>query len=143
MPIDPWSVFTANFGTFPFPSTAFVTLVDMAIYFALTFNVGRARSKYKVQAPATDGPDAFQRVLRVQENTVEQLALHLPLLWIAAFAMDDIFAAAFGAIWAFSRVIYARGYYQKAKRRHKGFLIGMLVNIVLFIGALTSVIASF
>jgi glutathione S-transferase len=143
MPIDPWSVFTANFGDMPKPYTAFATLIDMAIYFVLIWNVGGARRKYKIEAPATEGPDAFLRVLRVQTNTVEQLALHLPLLWIAAFAMDDAFAAAFGAIWALSRILYARGYYKKAKRRHKGFAIGMLVNLILFVGAAAGVVASF
>jgi glutathione S-transferase len=125
------------------PFTAFVTLLDMAIYFILAVNVSRARSKYKILAPSIDGPESFQRILRVQLNTLEQLALHLPLLWITAFAMDDLFSASFGAIWAFSRVLYARGYYQKAKRRTKGFVIGMIVNLILFLGALTGVIASF
>ena len=143
MPIDPWNVFSANFGSVAKPYTAFATLIDMAVYFALIANVGRARRRYKIQAPMTDGPEGFLRVLRVQENTVEQLALHLPLLWIAAFAMDDMFAASLGAVWALSRVIYARGYYQKAKRRTKGFVIGMIVNVLLFLGAITGTIASF
>jgi len=143
MPIDPWNLFTADFGTMTKPYTAFVTLLDMAIYFVLTLNVGRARVKYKIQAPATDGSEGFLRVFRVQANTVEQLVFHLPLLWIAAFAMDDMFAASFGAIWAFARILYARGYYQKAKRRHKGFVIGMLANVVLFIGALAGVVGAF
>jgi hypothetical protein len=143
MPIDPWSVFTANFGAMPKPYTAFVTLLDIAVYFALMLNVGRARYKHKIDAPSKNGPEAFLRVLRVQENTVEQMILHLPLLWVAAFAMDDIFAAAFGVVWALSRVIYARGYYQKAKRRAKGFVIGMIVNIILFAGAVAGVVASF
>jgi len=143
MPIDPWSVFTADFGTMPKPYTAFVTLVDIVIYFVFLINVGRARRKYKIDAPIMEGPDGFLRVIRVQENTVEQMIMHLPLLWISAFAMDDMFAAAFGAVWALSRVIYARGYYQKAKRRHKGFVIGTLVNAILMLGALAGVIATF
>ena len=140
---DPWHIFTSDFGSVGKPYAAFVTLIDMAIYGVLTFNVGRARGKYKVQAPSTDGPEAFLRILRAQQNTVEQLVFHLPLLWIAAFAMDDIFAAAFGAIWALSRVLYARGYYQKAKRRAKGFIIGLIVNMILFAGAAAGVVASF
>jgi hypothetical protein len=74
---------------------------------------------------------------------VEQLILHLPLLWVAAFAMDDLFAASLGAVWAFGRVLYARGYYRKAKRRTMGFVIGMAVNALLFAGAVAGVIASF
>jgi glutathione S-transferase len=143
MPLDPWSIFTADFGGLPKPYTAFVTLLDMAIYFVIIANVGRARAQYKVKAPSTEGPDPFQRVLRVQVNTVEQLALHLPILWIAAFAMDDAFAASFGVVWALGRVLYARGYYQKAKRRTKGFVIGMVVNGILFVGALAGTLASF
>lgn len=143
MPIDPWSVFTADFGAVPKAYTAFVTLLDIVFYMGVTFNVGRARGKYKVKAPNTDGPEAFQRIFRVQANTVEQMLLHLPLLWIAAFAMSDLFAASLGAVWLFSRILYARGYYQKAKRRMKGFLIGMIVNVILLAGAFTGVIASF
>lgn len=143
MPLDPWNVFTANFGLLHQPYTAFVTLLDMAIYFVICVNVSRARREYHVKAPSVDGPEPFQRVLRVQANTVEQMVLHLPILWIAAFAMDDIFAASFGAVWALGRVLYARGYYQKPKRRAKGFIIGMIVNAILFAGALAGTIASF
>ncbi len=143
MTVDPWNVFTANFGMMPKPSTAFVTLLDMVVYFFIMLNVGKARVKYKVEAPRMDGPVEFMRILRVQMNTVEQLALHLPLLWIAAFAMDDVFAAAFGCVWTLGRVIYARGYYRKAKDRNKGFFIGMAVNAILFVGALTGIVASF
>ena len=143
MLIDPWNLFTTNFGTMPKPCTTFVTLLDMAIYTIFIANVGRARIKYKVKAPSTDGSEAFMRILRVQTNTVEQLVLHLPLLWIAAFSMSDMFAASFGAVWALARILYARGYYQKAKRRTKGFVIGFVVNVILFAGAVAGTLASF
>lgn len=141
--MDPWQIFTSNFGHVGMPFTAFVTLLDIGLYFFLTYNVGRARGRYKIQAPAVDGPEAFQRVMRVHVNTVEQLLMHLPLLWLAAFAMNDVFAAAFGAVWLLSRILYARGYYRKAKSRMKGFLIGIFINVVLFVGALAGTVASF
>ncbi len=143
MMIDPWHIFTADYGTVAKPFTGFVTLLDMLIYMIFMVNVSRARTEYNVKAPHTEGPEPFLRVLRVQQNTVEQLIFHLPILWIAAFAMDDVFAASLGAIWCFSRGVYARGYYQKAKRRAKGFIIGMLVNVVLLVGAMLGVLASF
>jgi glutathione S-transferase len=143
MNVDPWHVFTAGFGNMPKPYTAFVTLLDMALFFLMSANVSLARGKYKVHAPSIDGPDTFQRIFRVHANTVEQLMFHLPLLWIAAFAMDDVFAAAFGCIWTFSRVLYARGYYLKSKRRTKGFIIGTGVNMILFFGALAGTVATF
>lgn len=143
MSVDPWHIFTTHFGLMPAPYTAFVTLLDMALYSIITFNVSRARGKYKVSAPNVDGPDIFQRIFRTQMNTVEQLVIHLPLLWIAAFSMDDVFAASFGAIWLFGRILYARGYYRKAKSRAKGFIISMFVNLILFCGAIAGTIASF
>jgi hypothetical protein len=143
MTLDPWHVFTATFGQVPKPCTAFVTLMDMILYFIVTANVARARRKYKVPPPAIAGPPEILRIFRVQQNTAEQLLLHLPLLWIAAFGMDDVFAAAFGAVWTFGRALYAVRYYDKAQRRMKGFLIAMTANAVLLLGALAGVIASF
>lgn len=143
MTLDPWHIFTANFGQVPKPYTAFITLMDMVLYFAVTFNVGRARSRFKVKAPNTDGPEEFLRVFRVQMNTLEQMAQHLPLLWIAAFAMDDVFAALLGLVWFFGRTLYAIRYYQKANRRTKGFVIAMTANIGLLIGAIAGTVASF
>lgn len=142
MNIDPWNIFSANFGHVPKPSTAFVTLLDMVLYFILFMNVGRARTKFNVQAPSTDGPEEFLRIFRTHMNTLEQLAFHLPLLWIAAYAMDDVFAAAFGSVWLLGRILYARGYYRKAKSRNKGFLISFVMNIILFIGAMAGTLAS-
>jgi glutathione S-transferase len=143
MNIDPWHVFTLSFGTFPKPSTGFVTLLDMGLYFYASTLVSLARGKYKVDAPATEGPQEFMRIHRVHMNMTEQLVFHLPLLWLAAFAMDDVFAAAFGAVWLFGRVLYARGYYKKAKRRAKGFIITTIVNAILGVGALAGIVASF
>ena len=142
MNIDPWNIFTSNFGAIPKPYTALATLGDMLMYFVVLANVARARGKYKVEAPVTDGPDEFKRAFRVQMNTLEQLALHLPLLWIAAFAMSDVFAAAFGTVWIFGRALYARGYYVQANRRAKGFIISMGVNLILFIGAVVGTFAA-
>jgi glutathione S-transferase len=143
MILDPWNVFTATFGQVPKPCTAFVTLLDMILYFILALNVARARNKYKVEPPNVDGPPEFRRIFRVQMNMLEQMAMHLPILWIAAYAMDDVFAAAFGSVWLLGRLLYAIRYYQKASRRMKGFFIGLGANVILLLGALAGTVASF
>ena len=142
MTLDPWHVFTANFGQVPKPYTALATILDMALYFWVGINVAIGRRKYNVDVPRQDGPEEFVRIIRVHLNTLEQLALHLPLLWIAAFAMDDVFAAVLGLVWFFGRSLYAIRYYQKASRRHKGFAIAMSSNVILFVGALVGTLAS-
>jgi glutathione S-transferase len=142
MTLDPWHIFTANFGSVPMPYTAFATILDMILYLAITVKVGHGRGKHNIDAPNTDGSEAFKILYRVQMNTLEQLALHLPLLWIAAFAMSDVFAATLGFVWLFARILYAVRYYQKPSRRIKGFVISMAANALLLIGALVGTIAS-
>jgi glutathione S-transferase len=122
-----------DMNVFGWPWTGIVTLLTLIVYFVITFNVGRARMKYKVMAPEVDGPPEFLRVLRVQMNTLEQLVLFLPLLWLAALAARDELAAAIGLIWPISRIMYALGYYKDAKKRHVGFLLGFLVLVALFL----------
>jgi len=145
MTLDPWHIFTANFGQVPKPYTAFATLLDMVLYFFLSFTVSQGRRIYKIRSPLaeTEGPEKFQRFYRMQMSLLEQLVFHLPTLWVAAYAMDDVFAALIGLIWLFGRLLYAVRYYQKPNRRIKGYIISMIANIILLIGAMAGTIASF
>ncbi len=74
-----------------FPSL--VTVLTLILYFILTLNVGRARVKYKVPVPQTSGDADFERVFRVQQNTLEQLILFLPSLWLFALFVSPIWGA--------------------------------------------------
>ena len=68
---------------------ALVTLGMVALLFLMAINVGRARMKYGVAAPATSGNADFERVFRVQMNTLENAMLFLPSLWVfAVFALQ-------------------------------------------------------
>ena len=66
------------------PWVALATIGALLLYLTVTINVGRARAKYKVSAPATTGNVDFERALRVQQNTLEQLAIFLPAMWLFA-----------------------------------------------------------
>src|ERR1035437_4277562 len=111
--------------------TAWITLAALAMYFWTGLNMGKARIKYEVPAPAMDGPIEFQRVARVQANALEQMAIFLPALWMCAFFVSDRWAALGGAVWVVGRIIYALGYYQAASRRSPGFGISMLASFAL------------
>jgi hypothetical protein len=56
-----------------YPLPALTTLLALLVHFALTLNVGFARMRYKIAAPAVSGHPEFDRVYRVQMNTLEQL----------------------------------------------------------------------
>lgn len=119
-----------------FPLTALVTTISLAVYLWVTIKVGGARAKHGVKAPSIDGPPDFQRVFRVQQNTLEQLALYLPVQWLFALAWGDMPAAAAGALWPIGRVMYALAYYQAAEKRGAGFGITFLSAGILLIGSL-------
>jgi glutathione S-transferase len=119
-----------------FPWVSLVTIAALILFFVVTINVGRARAKYGVKPPEMSGEPAFERVLRVQQNTLEQLVLFLPGLWIFAMFIQPNTAAIIGAVWVFGRILYAWGYYQAAEKRGPGFGISSLATIVLLLGSL-------
>lgn len=132
---------------FAYPFSALVTLGALALYFLFTINVSRARVRYNVLAPSTDGPDEFMRRYRVHVNTSEQIILFLPLLWLSALTVHDGLAAAIGIFWPVGRIIYARAYYRNPAKRGPGYIVGLSTDIALFLvavyGALRALILSF
>ncbi len=117
-----------------------VTICTLAIYFIITLNVGRTRSKYKVMPPATTGDPNFERALRVQQNTLEQMVFFLPLLWLFCFYIDPIWGSGIGALWIVGRILYALGYYQAAEKRMIGFAISSLSSLTLLMGSLVGML---
>ncbi|MEA5570938.1 MAPEG family protein [Calothrix sp. UHCC 0171] len=124
------------------PWTSLVTASTLLVYFVLTINVGRARAKYKVPVPQMSGEPNFERVLRVQQNTLEQMVFFLPALWLFSFYVNPLWGAGIGAVWVLGRIAYAWGYYQAAEKRALGFAISSLSGIVLLLGAIVGIILS-
>jgi glutathione S-transferase len=122
------------------PWVSLVTVLALIVFFVVTINVGRARAKYGIKAPEMTGNAEFERVVRVQQNTLEQLCLFLPALWIFANFVNPIAAASLGAVWVFGRIIYAWGYYQAAEKRGPGFGISVLATVVLLLGSLVGIV---
>jgi len=108
----------------------------------VTINVGRARAKYKVLPPQMTGNPDFERVVRVQQNTLEQIVLFLPSLWLFSEFVSPIWAAVIGTVWLVGRIIFAWGYYQAAEKRTIGFGIGTLATFTLVLGSLIGIILS-
>ncbi|MGJ8631887.1 MAG: MAPEG family protein [Glaciecola sp.] len=56
------------------------------------------RTKYKVAAPAVSGHPIWERRYRVQQNTLEQLIIFIPALWLFASFVSPSIAAAVGGL---------------------------------------------
>jgi uncharacterized membrane protein YecN with MAPEG domain len=119
---------------------ALVTLAAVLFYVVTIANVARARDKYKIRAPAVTGHPDFERIHRVEENTLEQLVAFLPALWLCALFMSATWSAAFGAIWILGRMLYAAGYYRAASKRGLGFAITFFAFAALWLGAAWGVV---
>ncbi len=119
-----------------------ITALSLLVYLVLAFNVGLARKKYKVLPPQMTGDPDFERVLRVQQNTLEQLVFFLPNLWLFSFYVSPLWGAGIGALWLVGRIIYAWGYYQAAEKRVIGFGINSLSGVVLLLGSLVGIVLS-
>ncbi|MDJ0517379.1 MAG: MAPEG family protein [Okeania sp. SIO2F4] len=117
-----------------------VTVASLLMYFVITINVGRARAKYKIMPPQMTGDKNFERVVRVQQNTLEQLIVFLPSLWLFSLFVSRVWGAGIGSIWVLGRILFAWGYYQAAEKRTLGFGISSLSTIALLIGALVGII---
>jgi len=89
---------------------AIITVVALLEYMVFSFQVGAARGKYDVPAPATTGNEIFERLNRVQQNTLEQLIVFLPTLWIFALHTSVTGAAILGTLFIIGRAIYAITY---------------------------------
>ena len=77
---------------------AIVTILVLIQYLWFGTEVGIMRGRHGVNAPATTGAPEFERMFRVQQNTMEQLVVVVPALWIFATYVSAIWAAGLGIV---------------------------------------------
>lgn len=120
--------------------TALVTCLAVLVYLVTGIQVSKARVAFGVKAPAISGHPDFERVFRVQMNTLEWMPIFLPSLWLFAIYISDATAAALGLVWIAGRIIYMVGYSKAANQRSRGFVIQATAAIILWAGALGAIV---
>jgi len=115
---------------------AIVTVLALIEYIVLGFQVGQARGTYGVEAPAITGHPIFERRFRVHQNTLEQMPVFLPGLWLFAYYVSPGISAALGVVFIVARALYARGYVAEPRQRQTGVLLSSLVTSILLLGGL-------
>jgi len=121
---------------------ALVVIVALIEYMFFTMQVGRARIKYEIKAPATTGNEIFERFFRVQQNTLEQLILFIPSIYLFAVYVHEITAAVLGLFFIIGRALFFKHYTTSPDKRAAGMILGMLANTVLLLGALIGILIS-
>ncbi|KWV59805.1 hypothetical protein AS156_30225 [Bradyrhizobium macuxiense] len=115
--------------------TAIVTCLAVALHFFFATQVARARFRYDVKLPAITGNPDFERIYRIQMNTLEWMPIFLPSLWLFAIYIGDARAAVVGAIWVIGRIVYFIGYREAVAKRGPGFAIQAIASTILWVGA--------
>lgn len=98
--------------------------------------VGRARVRYGVKAPAITGHEQFERMYRVQMNTLELLVALLPALYVAGRYWPAWIVAVIGAVYLVGRLVYWRAYVARPAGRQLGFILSIVPVFTLVIAAL-------
>jgi len=118
-----------------YPLTMLGTLGAVLLTLLFAIRTGMMRGKTGVKAPAMSGSEEFDRANRVHLNTVEQMVLFLPVLWIFASLAGDFYAGIGALVWLIGRVLFSQGYMADPAKRELGFMIGAIAVLLMFLGS--------
>ena len=114
------------------------TCLAIVFYFFTSIQVSRARVDFGVKVPAISGNPDFERVFRVQMNTLEWMPIFLPSLWLFAIYISDHRRHARPGL-DHRPHLYVIGYARAAKTR-PGFCYPGAAAIVLWLGAFGAIV---
>ena len=120
-----------------------VTVLALAQYMFFGVQVGAARQKSGVKAPATTGETQFECVNRVHQNTLEQLIVFIPALWIYAHYVDPLWGAGMGVVYLIGRFIYRAEYLKDPSTRTLGFSLSFLPGAVMSLWVLVVAVIAY
>lgn len=126
----------ARFFSYP----ALITCMALLLYAWTVFRCALARRQCNIAAPATTGHPEFDRCFRIQQNTLEQLILFLPGLWVFSMYVSPVWGSVPGFMFILGRLIYMISYAHNPEWRRPGFAIGAMTSLVLLAGGLGGVL---
>jgi len=113
-----------------------VTALALLQFIAFGMQVGSARARFGVKAPAIAGNAQFERYFRVQQNTLESLVVFVPSIFLFSRYFNPLWAAGLGAVYLVGRQLYAAAYVKDPAKRGAGYALTLLPVLVLIFGAL-------
>jgi uncharacterized MAPEG superfamily protein len=119
---------------------AIITILALLQFVYFGIQTGKMRAKHGVKAPDIIGDPEFMRMFRVHQNTMEQLVVFIPALWIFSHYFEPKWGAAIGVIYIASRFVYFLGYLKDPAARGKGFGLGFATLMVLAVGSVVGAV---
>ena len=121
---------------------AIVTVLALLQLFVLAYLVGKQRVKHGIKAPAISGAADFERAFRIHQNTMEQLVIFIPALWLFGYYVNALIGAGIGVVFIIARFVYRGSYLNDPSTRTAGFGIGALAMMALLLGGLVGAVIS-
>ena len=115
---------------------ALIILIALAQYLFFTGLVGLKRGKLGVKAPQTSGHDVWERMFRVQQNTMEQLVIFIPSMIAFSMYVSARWVLLPGVLFILGRQLYYYQYVKDPNSRTPGMALTLLANAALLFGAL-------
>lgn len=115
---------------------AIVTVLALLQFTWFGIEVGSLRGKHDIKAPAMFGQTEFDRMYRVHYNTMEQLVVFLPALWLYAHMVNPVWGTGLGVVYLIGRFIYRASYVKDPAGRSTGFALSFLPSVVMLIWVL-------
>lgn len=112
--------------------TSLVTLLSVLQIFLFSWKASSTRVKHGIEAPQMHGHPDVDRAQRVHLNTMEQIIMFLPSLWLALPVLGDYYTSILGGVWLVGRQLYAHAYWADAAKRGTGMWVTFLAFIILF-----------
>lgn len=119
-----------------------VAILAVLQFFFFGFMTGKARRESGLKAPAISGAESFERMYRVQSNTLETLVAFLPALFIAGKYWPELMVSGIGVVYLVGRFIYWRAYTSDPSKRGTGFFLSMLPTLALIILAIAGILVA-
>lgn len=113
-----------------------VTTLALMQFYWFGIEVGKMRAKHQCKAPAITGAPEFERMFRVQQNTMEQIVMFIPALWLFAEVVNPVWAAGLGVVYLVGRTVYRVAYVKEPKGRSAGFMLSVLPTSVMLVWVL-------
>ena len=117
-----------------------VAVLALLQFISFGMLVASARTRYGVHAPATSGHPQFERMYRVQMNTLELLVALLPAMFLAARYWSPSMVAVGGAVYLVGRLVYWRSYTKDPASRALGFSLSIFPILAMLVSVLVGVV---
>jgi len=117
-------------------AVAIVTILALGQFVLFSIQVGSMRVKHGIKAPEVTGHPDFERMLRIQQNTMEQLVAFIPALWIFGYLVNPFWGAAIGLVFIVGRFVYRASYLKDPGSRGPGFTITFIPTAVMLVWSL-------